>query len=88
MPQDVRRVILFDGHATIGQGPTAHITCHHVQPALVLFERSGSLWIRQRNDGHVNVEATELKLGEPTEIGGVGLVLEPWRLRSSGVARA
>jgi hypothetical protein len=84
MPQDVRRVVLFHQHATIGQSPAAHVYCRHAVPALVLFERSGSLWIRPKSDGHVNVEAKQVRLGEPLEIGGVSLVLEPWRVRPAG----
>ncbi len=82
--QDVRRVVLFDRHATIGSGRTAHISCRHASPALVLFERSGSLWIRPQNDGHVDQTPVELVLGESTEIGGVTLVLEAWRPRTPG----
>ncbi len=88
MPQDVRRVVLFDRHATIGSGRTAHITCRHASPALVLFERKGGLWIRQQNDGHVDAAAVELVLGKPTEIGGVSLVLEAWKPRMPGTATA
>ena len=84
MPNDVRRVVLFDKHATIGLGPSAHIGCRHAHPPLVLFERGDSLWIRQKSDGHVNTEAIELRLGEPIEIGGVSLVLSPWKIRAAG----
>ena len=84
MPNDVRRVVLFDKHATIGLGPAAHIGCRHAHPPLVLFERGDSLWIRQKSDGHVNTEAIELRLGEPIEIGGVSLVLSPWKIRAAG----
>ena len=86
MPQDVRRVILFHQHAMIGQGPGAHVHCRHATPALVLFERGGSLWIRPKSDGHVDVEAKRITLGEPIEIGGVSLVLEPWQMRQTGGA--
>jgi hypothetical protein len=84
MPQDVRRVVLFHQHATIGQSANAHIYCRHAAPPLVLYERGGSLWIRPKSDGHVDREAKELPLGEPVEIGGVRLVLEPWQLRLPG----
>ncbi len=88
MPQDVRRVLIFDRHATIGQGGSAHVLCSHASPALVLFEKDGALWIRRKNDGHVDVAAQQLAIGETLEIGGVNIALQPWRPRktSSGWA--
>jgi len=86
MPNDVRRVILFDRHATIGRGPTAHIQCRHAGTTLVLFERSGGLWVRAKNDGHVDTAAQELQLGQPVEMAGAGLVLERWPSRTPGSA--
>jgi len=84
MPNDVRRIILFHQQATIGAGANAHVRCHHAGRSLVLFERNGSLWMRQRNDGHADTEPVELRLGEPVELGGVSLVLGPWEMRSPG----
>jgi len=86
MPNDVRRVVLFDQHATVGNGPNAHIMCRHAGTPLVLFERGGQLWIRQQSDGHVDTEAKSLRLGEPVEIGGVSLVVEPWKVSGQTVA--
>jgi tetratricopeptide (TPR) repeat protein len=88
MPNDVRRVVLFKHHATVGSGPTSHILCRHASPPLVLFERDGALWIRQKNDGHVDAAAQKLNIGEPVEIGGASLVLEPWRVRNLGSTQA
>ena len=85
MPNDVRRVVLFAQQATVGDGPHAHIRCRHAGPPLVLFERSGRLWIRQRSDGHVDNEAHPLRFGEPIEIGGAGLVLQRWQVRPPGI---
>jgi len=87
MPHDVRRVVLFNRHATIGAGPAAHMGCQHAGPPLVLFERDGTLWLRQKSDGHVDTESVELRLGEPVEIAGASLVLQPWDARTPG-ARA
>jgi hypothetical protein len=84
MPNDVRRVVLFSRQATLGQGPTAHIQCRHASVPLILFDRGGSLWIRPKNDGHVDAEARPLKLGEPIEMAGASLVLEPWTARTPG----
>lgn len=88
MPNDVRRVVLFARHATIGTGPTAHMTCRHATPPLILFARGGSLWVRLKNDGHVDMEAYELRMGAPTEVGGVTMVLEPWTVRGPGSGKA
>ncbi len=84
MPNDVRRVVLFHQHASVGNGPTAHILCRHAGTPLVVFERNGQLWIRQQSDGHVDTGAKPLRLGEPVEIGGVSLVLEPWKTSAPG----
>ncbi|MBI4717566.1 MAG: FHA domain-containing protein [Planctomycetes bacterium] len=81
MPHDVRRVVLFHQHAALGAGPGAHIQCRHVASPLVLFERGGSLWVRAKNDGHVDLEARPLRLGERVEVAGAGLVLSPWTPR-------
>ncbi len=86
MPNDVRRVVLFHHHATVGNSPTAHVFCRHAGPTLVLFERGGSLWIRAQSDGHVDTEAQPLPLGEPVEICGVGLVLQAWKTSPPGTA--
>ena len=87
-PNDVRRVVLFNHHATVGNSPNAHVFCRHAGPTLVLFERSGSLWIRAKSDGHVDTEAQPLVIGEPVEIGGISLVLEPWKLTTPGGRKA
>jgi tetratricopeptide (TPR) repeat protein len=84
MPNDVRRVVLFHEQATLGNGPTAHILCRNAGPSLILFERNGTMWLRQRNDGHVDATAVELRLGEPVELAGANVVLKPWELRTPG----
>ena len=81
MPNDVRRVILFDRAAMIGFGPTAHIPCRHAGSPLVLFERNGAFWVRRQDDGHVDTAARELPLGETIEVGGVSMVLRPWAVK-------
>jgi hypothetical protein len=81
MPNDVRRVVLFSRHALIGNGASAHVRCRHAGASLVLFERSGALWVRPKSDGHVDLEAKPLTLGEPIEIGGIRMTLEPWRVK-------
>ena len=86
MPNDVRRVILFDRHATIGVGDSTHVSCRHAASPLVLFERDGGMWVRQKNDGHVDVSALPIELGRPMEMGGVSFVLNPWKVHSSGMS--
>ncbi len=84
MPNDVRRVVLFHRHAAVGSGPGVHIGCRHAGPSLVLFERNGAMWLRQKSDGHVDTDAVELRLGEPVEIAGASLVLQPWVMHAHG----
>jgi hypothetical protein len=81
MPNDVRRVILFDKAAMIGFGASAHIPCRHAGSPLVLFERNGSFWVRRQDDGHVDTAAKEMPIGETVEIGGVSMVLRPWQVK-------
>jgi len=83
-PNDVRRVVLLNQHAIVSNSPTAHVFCRHAGCSLVLFDRSGSLWVRAKSDGHVDTEAKLLLLGEPVEIGGASLVLAPWKLSAAG----
>ncbi len=88
MPNDVRRVVLFHQHATLGNGPTAHIHCRHAALPLVLYGRGGELWIRRQSDGHVDTEPKPLRLGESVEIGGVSLVLQAWKVGGATGAMA
>ncbi len=82
MPNDVRRVILFDRAAMIGVGPTAHIPCRHAGATLILYERNGAFWVRRQDDGHVDTAAKELPIGETVEVGGVSMVLRPWTMKT------
>ncbi len=82
MPNDVRRVILFDRAATIGFGPTAHIPCRHAGGPIVLYERHGTFWVRRQDDGHVDTAAKELAIGETVEMGGVSMVIRPWTMKA------
>lgn len=86
MPHDVRRVILFHQHATMGAGGGSHILCRQAAMPLVLFERNGGLWVRMKNDGHADVESRPLKMGMTMNIGGVSFVLNPWIARASGTS--
>lgn len=86
MPNDVRRIVLFNKQALVGDGPHAHIRCRHAGPPMVLFERDGGLWIRQKSDGHNDTKAVPLPIGESVEIGGTSLVLQHWRVRPPGMS--
>jgi len=86
MPNDVRRVILFNQQALLGAGPHAHVRCRHAGSSMVLFERDGRMWIRQRSDGHNDTTAKPLPIGETVEIGGTSVALEPWRVRPPGMS--
>lgn len=83
MPNDVRRVVLFHHHVTIGNSASAHVRCRHAGVPLTLFERNGGLYLRARNDGHVDPGSISLPMGVSTEICGVRMVLEPWRAGAS-----
>lgn len=84
MPADVRRVVLFHRHATMGCSSTDHIRCQHAGSSLVLFERNGALWVRQQNNGHVDTEPVKLTIGTPVEMAGASFVIEPWRTSPLG----
>ena len=87
MPNDVRRVVLFQHHVTMGSGLTAHIKCQTAGGSLVLFERDGDLWVRQHNNGHVDTTAVRLRLGEQVEVAGASFVLRRWPSATAGSAR-
>jgi len=78
MPHDVRRVVLFHRQATMGRSLNDHIRCQHLGTTLVLFERDGALWIRRKNDGHVDTQPVRVTLGAPMEVDGASFVVSPW----------
>ena len=78
----------FHRHAIVGADNNAHIRCRHAGTPVVLFERNGSLWMRLKNDGHVDTEPVLLPIGEPIEIAGASLVLEPWQAGTTGGLKA
>jgi tetratricopeptide (TPR) repeat protein len=82
MPADIRRVVLLQGHATVGAGSAAHIACHQADRAYVLFERAGMLWIRPQGFGPVQTEARPIEIGKTIEIGDLSFVIQPWFNRS------
>ena len=74
----MRQVVLFDRTATIGYGPGVHVSCNGAVHPLVLFERSGSLWIRPQGNGRIDTEATMVPMGESVELMNVSFVVQPW----------
>lgn len=84
---DVRRVVLFCGHATVGNSSTCHIRVPAARCELVIFERASSLYVRPfaaRPEERFNgVAATPVRLGEHMDIEGIGLSFEPWRVVAS-----
>ena len=84
MPHDVRRVVMFDGHATMGRSRSAHLGASSARRELILFERDGLLYIRPKPDGHEQTEATAVNIGQPIDIEGVSFVLQPWKVNPMG----
>lgn len=79
MPQDVRTVLLFKDHATIGNGSTSHVRCRHAERAIVLMNRGGRLWAQPNGLEASNGQWVEV--GVPAQIAGVSFVLQPWQAR-------
>jgi hypothetical protein len=82
LAHDVRRVVLFDQHATLGCGPGFHIPCQMARNPLVLFERGGGLWIRPAGAGRATAEAVPLEIGQTIEIDGVTMTTKAWSQRT------
>lgn len=79
MADDVRRVILFRGHALIGVGPTIHATCTTARRPLVLYERAGQLWLRPESSAADPGTAIPVPLGESVEVEGIRLIVKEAR---------
>ena len=88
LPNDVRRVVLFDQNAMIGYGKGFHMQCQTARNPLVLFERGGELWVRLTGRGRAAAAAVPLETGKTVEIDGVSMVVKPWSVRPGGVTRA
>jgi hypothetical protein len=79
MADDVRRVILFRGHALIGVGPTVHATCMTARRPLILYERAGQLWLRPEGSAADPGTAIPVPLGQSVEVDGVRLIVKETR---------
>jgi len=84
MGGDVRRVILFSGHAMIGAGRSCHVRVPTAARELVLFERAGALYVRafaaspeERFNGE---RAIPIVPGRHVEIEGIGISVKPWEV--------
>jgi len=84
LPNDVRRVVLLRQTATIGFGPAVHVSCSGADREILLFERAGQLWVRPQPHAGVASEARPVALGQPMQMCGIGLVVEPWQIRGPG----
>ena len=87
LPNDVRRVVLFNQNAMIGYGKGFHIQCQMARNPLVLFERSGRLWVRRAGRERAAPEAAPIEIGKTVEIDGVSMVAKPWSVRPGGSSR-
>jgi tetratricopeptide (TPR) repeat protein len=76
LPDDVRRVILFRGHAIIGYGRNAHAHCSTARQSLVLFERGGELWVRPDSHAESPDAVQPVPIGKSIEVDGVSFVLK------------
>jgi tetratricopeptide (TPR) repeat protein len=84
-PNDVRRVVLFSGTATLSRGPHGHVTCPGATRDLVLFERGGRLFVRV--EGRGGASAVAIEFGAPVELEGASFVLQPWPEAVPGYSR-
>jgi hypothetical protein len=84
MPNDVRRVILFDRFVTVSRNQSAHVVVQTAGEPLVLFERDSKLWIKLR-DCPANQAPTQVVLGQTIEMAGVSLMIEEWKSPRDGL---
>jgi tetratricopeptide (TPR) repeat protein len=80
LPNDVKRIILFDRLATVGRKSNAHIVVTTAAEDLVLYERGGKLWLRHKVNGRGD-EGVPIELDVPFEYAGVSMVVEPWKIK-------
>ncbi|MCH8968953.1 MAG: FHA domain-containing protein [Planctomycetes bacterium] len=80
LPNDVKRVILFDRLATVGRKSNAHIVVTTASEDLVLYERGGKLWLRHKVNGRGD-DGVPIELDVPFEYAGVSMVVEPWKIK-------
>lgn len=75
---DVRRVILFDRHATMGPGPANHIVVPGAERTVAILERAGNLYVlpaSERGAERESAETTALADGVPVEVAGLRIVM-------------
>ncbi|MCH8852826.1 MAG: hypothetical protein IID41_09280 [Planctomycetes bacterium] len=80
LPNDVKRVIMFDHLATFGRKTNAHIVVPTASEDLVLYERAGKLWLRHKVSGRGD-PGIPIELDTPFEYAGVSMVIEPWKIK-------
>lgn len=82
-PHDVRTAILFDKHATLGNGPTAHILCRTGAGRVLIHQRADGLYARDVSSPSGGTDVA-IRPGETVEILGMRFVLQPWQGDSGG----
>ncbi len=80
LPNDVKRIILFDRLATVGRKSNAHIVVTTAAEDLVLYERGGKLWLRHKVNGRGD-DGVPIELDVPFQYAGVSMVVEPWKIK-------
>ncbi len=78
LPNDVKRIIMFDRLATVGRRSNAHIAVTTASEDLVLYERGGKLWLRHKANAR-GEPGVAVELDVPFEFAGVSMVVEPWK---------
>ncbi len=80
LPNDVKRVVLFDRFATLGRRSNAHVVVPSASEDVLLYERGGKLWVRHKANGRGD-DGEPIELGKPFEYAGVSMVIEPWSVK-------
>jgi hypothetical protein len=70
----------------MGFGKHVHVSCGSAVHDLVLFERSGRLWIRPQANGRIDTEARPIEIGQPMELFNVSFVVQPWATAGGATA--
>lgn len=85
LPQDVSLVVLFKRTCLLGPQSSCHVRTREGDTRLVLFDRSGELFVRRATrDGHPTGPAEALPSQETREFGDVRLTVKGYEVRGSG----
>jgi hypothetical protein len=85
LPQDVSLVVLFKGTCLCGPQSSCHVQTREGDTRLVLFDRSGELFVRRAaRDGRPTGPAAALPAHETCEFGDVRLTVKEYTVGDSG----